>query len=86
MIKHTRILQICMAIVVTIYLEYGESFFNTVIMILTMCSIASFHESLKLNFKPPDHTKQKFELKKMKKEMELISVAQKHIDAYASEL
>lgn len=84
--KHTRILQIIMSMMVLFSFQFSQSFMDFTILTLSMCCIASFQESLLMNLKPPKNDEMSQRLKKLFKEAENISVAQKHLENYISEL
>ena len=86
MVKDTRILYVLLSGIVIIFFEICNDYINFIVFLLTICVVASFQQSLVANLVLSEHTSEKKTLKKLQKQMNEISVAQKHLDAYVEEL
>jgi len=86
MIIHTRMLQCLMVFIMALFFEFTNEYVGYIIFTSTVLVVVSFQESLIINLSLPEHATKKQNLEKMQTEINDISVAQKHLDAYVDEL
>lgn len=86
MVDHTRVLQTIMSMILIFSFQFSQSHMDFGLMLISMCFIASFQESLIINLNPPRDDDLEQRINKLIKEVETITVAQKHLENYISEL
>lgn len=86
MVDHTRVLQTIMSMILIFSFQFSQSHMDFGLMLISMCFIASFQESLIINLNPPRDDDLEQRINKLLKEVETVTVAQKHLENYISEL
>ena len=86
MIMHTRVLQGIVLFITALFFEFTTEFLGYIIFTSTLLIVVSFQEGLIINLSLPEHTTKKQNLRKIQSQINDISVAQKHLDAYVEEL
>ena len=86
MIMHTRVLQSIFIFILALFFEFTTEYIGYIIFTSSLLIIVSFQEGLIINLSLPDHTTKKQNLRKIQSQINDISVAQKHLNAYVDEL